>query len=179
MELGDHCHESSAFGGVVTAEGARPSVDEREQSDGVLRPESTHRLAACRRDRRSHEAEAAVAKGNRRVECTSQAVERRVTRVPEPRLLVEVVRCDEAALSLEVLDDPVVAATPEWRVADGLDVETPTVSEEIDQRAALQLLRRGRPHFPKRNRGDLRVRIRAWRSSRGKRTHTIQRARRC
>src|SRR5438876_6955135 len=179
VELGEHGEESSALSGLVMAKGARLSIHEREQRDAVPLSDSTHRLAARRENRCDYEAQAVVAERIRRVKCASQAVERRLTRVPEPWLLVQVVCGDEAAPSLEVFYYPVVAATPDRRVVDGFDVEIPTVGQEIDQRAALQLLRRSSPHFHKSSSGLLRVRIHAWTSWRGERTHTMQRGRRC
>ena len=71
MELGEHRGDSSALGGVVVAIPTCFSIHEREQSDRVAWPESTNRLARARADWCDHEAEAVVAQGGGRVECTS------------------------------------------------------------------------------------------------------------
>ena len=121
MQLGEHRQQSGALGGLVVAEGARLSSHEREQGDGVARPESAQRLAAARRDRGGHEAEAIVAKGNRRPKRPAQALEHRLTRLPEPGLEVQVVGGGEAALTVAVVHDPVVAPSAHRRVVDSFD----------------------------------------------------------
>ena len=154
-------------------------VHEREQSDGVARADSGHSFAATRGGRRDHELEACVAQSDRSGKRAFEAVEHRLTVFPEPRFPVQVVGGDKGPPSVEVFYHPVIAATPEGRVLNSFDIETPTVGQAVDQRADLQLLRWGRPHFYKSNCGFVRVRIRVWTSSRNERTRTMQRDHRC
>src|SRR5712691_10383988 len=98
MELGKHCENScTLLRGVVIKMPSGSTVHQREQGDGVTRPDSTHRFAVAREDRREHEVEAGVAEGNRAAECADQAVEHRLPSISEPGLPLEVVDSDKAA----------------------------------------------------------------------------------
>src|SRR5438445_2742722 len=144
MELGEHRDNSRTLpGGGVLELPARLTFHEREEGDGVARPNSTHRFAVGRADWCDHEAEACIAEGNGTAECAYQAGEDGLPSVSEPGLPLEVVDGDEAARSARVGCDPVVAPKPDRRVVDGRDVEAPSVSQAIDQRAGLNLLRQG------------------------------------
>src|SRR5207253_10024884 len=89
--------------------------------------------------------QAALPEGDRGVERVPQAVERRLTRVAEPRLLVEVVDRDEATAATPVCHPPVVAPAAHGRVLRHLDVEVPAAAEGRGDRGDLELVRR-RPH---------------------------------
>ena len=148
MELGEHRHDGGAFRRLVVAEPTRLAGYEREQGDRVAWPEPTHRLAAARGHRRDHELEAAVAECDRGVERASETSERRLARVSEPVLPVEVVDGHEGTRSLAVAHHPVVAAPADGRVLGRVDVEAPVVGESADQVARLDVLRQ-RPHATK------------------------------
>ena len=60
-------------------------------------------------------------------------------RVPEPELAVEVVDRDEAAGPVDRGREPVVAAGPDGRVLERLDVEAPAVDESESDRALLAM----------------------------------------
>ena len=75
------------------------------------------------------------------VESAPQCLEHRLPRVSEPGLAVEVVDGDEAAPSLALGYEPVVAACADGRVLGSLDIEIPTVGQDAAQRAGLELLR--------------------------------------
>ena len=141
MELGEQRDHRGALGRIGVAELAGAAVHEREQRDRVARSDPAQRLAGARADRRDDELEACVAQGGGGVECAPEAVERRIARVPEPGLLVEVVDGDERGFSLAVTHDPVVAPGPDRRVVGGRDVEVPAVGERTGERADVELLR--------------------------------------
>src|SRR6266545_7429036 len=88
MELGEHRDDSrTLLGTAVLAKPAGSTFHEREQGDGVARPNSTHRFAVARQDRCHNEAETRIAERNGGVECAHQAVERGLPSVAEPGLL--------------------------------------------------------------------------------------------
>src|SRR6266566_3935157 len=123
MELGKHCENSrTLLRGVVLKMPSRSTVHKRKQGDGVARPNSTHRFAVAREDRREHEVEAGVAEGNGAAECTDQAVEHRLPSISEPGLPFEVVDSDEAARPRSISCPPMVAPKPDRCVVDRIDI---------------------------------------------------------
>ncbi len=106
----------------------------------MARPDAPQRLAVRRAHRCDDEGETRVTEGGGGVERAAKAVECRVARVPQPRLLVEVVDGDECARAVCVPHDPVVAPGTERRVVGGDEAESPAVGERAGKAVGVELL---------------------------------------
>ena len=107
----------------------------------MARPDARSDSPSVVRDRRDDEVETGVAERGGGVERGAEPVERHVARVPQPRLLVEIVDGGEGSHPRAVLHDPVVAPGAERRVVGGDDVEVPAVGQRTGQRIDVELLR--------------------------------------
>lgn len=103
-----------------------------------MRAETTHRVAVTRLLRSDDEVKVAFAEREGSVERAAQAVEYRLPRVYEPRLVVEVVDGNEPAHSVRACHDPVVAPGPYGGVLGRPDLDAPPVNQHGEQRVQLQ-----------------------------------------